>query len=332
MGSSIDTCGGSHDPQACCVAEKEGNTSLQRRAKLQFEATPCEATLLSPLAGGVQVHPVGARFEKRYDPEPTMLGEGAHAKVRRCRLKRAGPLRACKTFAKDRVDRAEVSRHVQHLASLQAGSGQAHIMRLFEVFEDRQAIHLVLELCMGGDLYDRLGLLGLFSESEAAQLFEQMLTAVAHIHAHGLVHRDLKLESWLLTDASKLDLRLGAFNWCVPVAPGQSTYGKVGSPYYIAPEMLEGSYNHQVDLWSLGVVLFMLLSGNPPFEGQDQEDILDAIRAANLSFDARCWVAVSTEARDLVTQLLTISPTQRPSAAEALNASWLFAETADEGI
>merc|ERR1719454_1025577 len=175
------------------------------------------------------------------------------------------------------------------------------IVRLFEVFEDQRFVHLVLELCIGGELYQRQSQIGVFTEVQAKFLIQQMLCAVSHLHRHFVAHRDLKLENWLFTkQAPELDLRLCDFGLSVVLRPGEKAKDRVGSVYYVAPEVLNGSYDRRADLWSIGVILFMILSGLPPFNGDKPATIYIEVAKGMVTFDAPTWLKVSQSPRDLI--------------------------------
>lgn len=241
--------------------------------------------------------------------------------------KRSGVRRACKSIDKSQGAACDscAKTEVDILLRLQwGGRGRGLIVRLFEVFEDARYVHLVMELCVGGELYQRQSQIGIFNETQASRLVQQMLLAVAHLHRHFVAHRDLKLENWLLTrPAPCLDLRLCDFGLSVVLRPGERAKERVGSVYYVAPEVLSGSYDCRADLWSIGVILFMLLSGLPPFNGPKAEDILVEVAKGSFSFEAPTWRRVSTSPRGLIQQLLSRDPDMRPAADQVLEDAWV---------
>lgn len=274
----------------------------------------------------VQVHPDGVSIHAYYSlGQP--VGEGGYGIVRRSRERRSGVVRACKTTAKiDGVAGMLCARmEVDILRAVQKGDrGGGCIVRLYEVFEDGEAVHIVMELCGGGELYQRQAEVGLFPEPEAKILLWQMFSAMGHVHRHDVVHRDLKLENWLLTrPAPNLDLRLCDFGLSIFIRPGEVATDCVGSVYYVAPEVLNGAYDQRADVWSLGVIMFMLLSGLPPFNGPNQAQILDSIKHGWLSFDAPIWRTVCPDARALILRLLQMNPNTRIDTEQALSDSWM---------
>lgn len=281
----------------------------------------------------VDVRPKGMPIASFYTLEDE-IGEGGYSKVRRCAEKRSGTKRACKSIDKamGAACQACARAEVDILLRLQwGGRGKGLIVRLFEVFEDQRFVHLVLELCAGGELYQRQSQIGVFAESQARYLIQQMLVAVSHLHRHFVAHRDLKLENWLFAHpAPALDLRLCDFGLSVVLRPGEKAKDRVGSVYYVAPEVLGGSYDWCADLWSMGVILFMILSGLPPFNGPKPEAILAEVARGKVSFDAPIWRKVSSPPRDLIMQLLSRDPTARPSADEASETPWVVSGFPDQ--
>lgn len=148
-----------------------------------------------------------------------------------------------------------------------------NIVKLYESFEDEKYVYLIMELCEGGELFDKLLDMGNLCESDATVLFKQMSSAVAYLHSNQIAHRDLKPENFLFgIDSDFHSLKLIDFGLAKIVRTNLNT--NVGTCYYVSPETLAGSYDHRCDIWSLGVILFMLLSGFPPFDGDSDSDIL----------------------------------------------------------
>ena len=166
-------------------------------------------------------------------------------------------------------DIGDIRTEVQILNTLSPHSTLAGIRG---VYEDRDNVHIVMDYCSGGELFDRIISKGTFSEAEAARFFRAMVEMVAHCHSCHVMHRDIKPENFLLTDATDdadlvaCDFGLGTF-----FRAGQVHSSLVGSPYYVAPEVLRRRYGREADIWSLGVVLYILLSGMPPFWGSNDK-------------------------------------------------------------
>ena len=198
-----------------------------------------------------------------------------------------------------------------------------NVTRLLDVYEDEQFVHLVMEFCSGKELYHRLLKKSRYSEKDAAKTTYEMLLAINYLHQHNIVHRDIKLENFLYEDASESSkLKLIDFGFSKVWHPHEKLQASCGSIQYVSPEVLRGNYDCQCDMWSLGVIVFMLLSGNPPFDGYEDE-VLENIRVGNYKMKGNRWKAVSDEAKDFVRSLLVVDPKKRMDAVQALNHPWI---------
>ncbi|KAK4792621.1 hypothetical protein SAY86_023056 [Trapa natans] len=203
-------------------------------------------------------------------------------------------------------------------------SGHPNVVGLKEVYEEADYVHLVMELCAGGELFHQLAKYGRFSESEARVIFRHLMQVVLYCHKNGVVHRDLKPENILLASReSSSPIKLADFGLATYIEPGKSLQGTVGSPFYIAPEVLMGGYNQAADIWSAGVILYILLSGIPPFWGKTKSRIFDAVRAADLRFPSDPWDRITASARTLIRGMLHVDPSQRLTAEGVLEHSWM---------
>ncbi|KAL0305931.1 UNVERIFIED_CONTAM: Calcium-dependent protein kinase [Sesamum radiatum] len=184
---------------------------------------------------------------------------------------------------------------MQHL------SGQPNIVEFKGAYEDRHSVHLVMELCGGGELFDRIIAQGHYSEKAAADLCRQIVNVVHHCHFMGVMHRDLKPENFLLSRKDeKAMLKATDFGLSVFIEEGKVFRDIVGSAYYVAPEVLRRSYGKEIDVWSAGVILYILLSGVPPFWAENEKGIFDAILKEEVDFDSQPWPSISNSAKDLV--------------------------------
>ena len=146
---------------------------------------------------------------------------------------------------------------------------------MYEFFEDEKRYYLVTEICKGGELFDEVCKRGKFSESDAAVLIKQVLSCVNYCHKSNIVHRDLKPENILLEQNKEYDqIKIIDFGTSLVYDPSKQLDEKLGTPYYIAPEVLNKSYNSKCDIWSVGVITYILLSGQPPFNGENDKDIM----------------------------------------------------------
>ncbi|KAL5727747.1 calcium/calmodulin-dependent protein kinase [Ranunculus cassubicifolius] len=265
-----------------------------------------------------------ACFEERYELGE-QLGWGQFGVIRSCSDKLTREILACKSIAKERLVTEEDHRSIKlEIEIMTRLSGHPNVVDLKAVYEDENYVHLVMELCAGGELFHRLEEHGRFSEFDARVLFKHLMLVVMYCHDNGVVHRDLKPENILLaTKSSSSPIKLADFGLATYIKPGISLHGTVGSPFYIAPEVLAGGYNQAADVWSAGVILYILLSGMPPFWGQTKSRIFDSVRAANLRFPSDPWDNVSASAKELITSMLCTNHAQRLTAAKVLEHSWM---------
>jgi len=198
-----------------------------------------------------------------------------------------------------------------------------------ETFEWHDRLYLVLEICSGGDLYTR----DPYSEEQAAKIVRSLLSAVAYLHDHDIIHRDLKFENIMFSDPRpEAEIKLIDFGLSQKFARNEHLKDAVGTVYTMAPELLAGDYDTKADVWSVGVIAFMLLSSSLPFYGKDRVHVIKKIITGKFSFSSRRWRRISAEAKVFVRDLLEQDPEQRPSAERALKLAWLDEEEEiDEG-
>ncbi|KAG2536059.1 calcium-dependent protein kinase 9-like [Panicum virgatum] len=232
---------------------------------------------------------------------------------------------ACKSIPKRRlrtaVDVADVRREVAIMASL---PDHPALVRLRAAYEDAEAVHLVMELCDGGELFDRIVARGRYTERAAAAAARTVAEVVRACHAHGVMHRDLKPENFLYAGKSE-DAQLKAIDFGLSVffKPGERFTEIVGSPYYMAPEVLRRNYGPEVDIWSAGVILYILLCGVPPFWAETEQGVARAILRGSLDLQREPWPRISEGAKSLVRQMLQMDPRKRPTAQQVLEHPWL---------
>mmetsp|Transcript_33124 Transcript_33124/g.52700 ORF Transcript_33124/g.52700 Transcript_33124/m.52700 type:complete len:567 (-) Transcript_33124:30-1730(-) len=199
-----------------------------------------------------------------------------------------------------------------------------HVARLTDVYEEEDKLTLVMECMEGGELFDRVIEKKKFPEKDAARAAYQMALALNYLHSHGIVHRDIKLENWLYEKKDTDHLKLIDFGFSKRWDPSQESKMKAscGTLSYVAPEVLSKNYTSKCDMWSLGVVMFILLAGYMPFSGPDDVQI-KKIKAANINWKQDKWKNVSGPAKDFVNHLIVVLPEVRMSAEQALKHKWL---------
>ena len=178
-----------------------------------------------------------------------------------------------------------------------------------------------MELLQGGELFDRIVSQQKFSEGQAAELMGKILSAVKYLHKHGICHRDLKPENFLYQDNKEeaeikiIDFGLSKKFNDAEVMSEMKTI--VGTPFYVAPEVLSGNYDKSCDVWSIGVILYILLCGYPPFDGDNNTEIFKSILKNDIEFDSEDWAEVSSEAIDLIKKMLTKNHSERITIEQA---------------
>ncbi|VFQ96517.1 unnamed protein product [Cuscuta campestris] len=254
------------------------------------------------------------------------IGRGRFGVVYRCFSPITGESYACKSIQKnlllDAADRECLEKEAKILHLL---AGDPNILRLIDAYEDENYLHIVTELCTGGDLYERLVGRGQLSEPEAAGIFRQLITSIGHCHRAGIAHRDVKPDNVLFDSQGNLKLAdFGSAEWFAGYEDRKMT-GVVGTPYYVAPEVLMGrDYNEKVDVWSAAVILYIMLAVTPPFYGDTPSETFQAVLRANLRFPPRIFRSVSPEAKDLLRKMMCKDASRRLSADQVLRHPWVI--------
>ncbi|GIM09705.1 hypothetical protein Vretimale_13530 [Volvox reticuliferus] len=260
-------------------------------------------------------------------------GKGQFGTCRIVTAKATGAKYACKSISKRRLcsqgDVVDVRREVQIMHHL---AGHPNIVTIKDVFEDRSYVHMVEELCTGGELFDSIIERGHYSERDAAAAFRCIASVVAHCHNMGVMHRDIKPENFLLSSRSPdATIKATDFGLSVFFSEGQVFREVVGSAFYVAPEVLRKRYDKRADVWSLGVLLYIMLCGLPPFYAETERDVFHAILTKEVSFDGGAWSSVSEGAKDVIRKMLDRNLRLRATAAEVLEHDWVREDgTAEE--
>nr|KJB48531.1 hypothetical protein B456_008G074300 [Gossypium raimondii]KJB48532.1 hypothetical protein B456_008G074300 [Gossypium raimondii]KJB48533.1 hypothetical protein B456_008G074300 [Gossypium raimondii] len=266
----------------------------------------------------------GSKYELGDEVGRGHFGYTCTAKFKKGELK--GQQVAVKVIPKAKMTTAiaieDVRREVKILRAL---SGHSNLVQFYDAYEDHDNVYIVMELCEGGELLDRiLSRGGKYTEDDAKAVMIQILNVVAFCHLQGVVHRDLKPENFLFTSKDEnsqlkaIDFGLSDF-----VKPDERLNDIVGSAYYVAPEVLHRSYSTEADVWSIGVIAYILLCGSRPFWARTESGIFRAVLKADPSFDEAPWPSLSSEARDFVKRLLNKDPRKRLTAAQALSHPWI---------
>ena len=252
-----------------------------------------------------------------------VIGQGAFGKVFHATHIKTGVDRAIKCVDKQNLSPESARRMMEEVEILRE-LDHPNIIRVIEVIEDERNLNIVMELCQGGEMFDRIISTKQFSERIAARYMFQIMTAIAHCHKLGVVHRDIKPENVVFaTPAEDSVLKVIDFGISKKFFKDTPLRKRYGTPYYIAPEVLQGSYTEKCDVWSCGVLLFILLSGEPPFPGRDPKTIMTNVMRGTFQFASPVWASISSSAKEVITRMLTRDPEVRPSASDVWSSPWI---------
>ncbi|KAG0520844.1 hypothetical protein BDA96_08G109100 [Sorghum bicolor] len=253
------------------------------------------------------------------------LGQGQFGTTYLCVDKATGLEYACKSIAKRKLvtdeDVEDVRREIQIMHHL---AGHPNIIGIRGAFEDAVAVHVVMELCAGGELFDRIVRRGHYTERQAGELARVIVAVVESCHSLGVMHRDLKPENFLFVgNDEESPLKTIDFGLSMFFRPGEEFTDVVGSPYYVAPEVLKKRYGQEADVWSAGVIIYILLCGVPPFWAETEQGIFEQVLHGSLDFESDPWPSVSENAKDLLRKVLVRDPKKRLTAHQVLCHPWL---------
>jgi len=265
----------------------------------------------------------GKKFDSDYKRGKT-LGEGAFSVVIEATKKETNDSYAVKVVTKSKLnaeDEVALKDEIQVLNELK----HPHIICLYDVFEEANYYYLVTEKMSGGELFDRIVSKSFYNEKEARDVCKILFEAIGYCHSKQVAHRDLKPENLLLrSEDNDSEIKIADFGFAKKCLTPNSLTTQCGTPGYVAPEILEGvAYDTKSDMWSLGVIVYILLGGYPPFIEQNQRELFRKIRKGQYEFHEEYWGAVSDEAKDLISSLLTVQPSKRLSASESLRHKWM---------
>ena len=264
-----------------------------------------------------------------------VLGTGITGDVRLITRKDTGIQRALKRLDLSDLRNKEDLNTLLEEVKIMCALDHPNIVCLEEVYEGDSKLYLTQELCTGGDLFDRLEAVEeltneSYTEKQCARIVRQIISSVAYLHSKNIIHRDLKLENFLFSDESNTsDLKMIDFGLSKHFNVGELQHEHVGTPYTVAPEVIRSKdgYDAKVDVWAIGVITYLLLSGDTPFGGASPDDNLkdvrDRILLGRVSFDDACWNKVSHLAIDFIQSILVLNPLKRPNVEELPKHPWL---------
>jgi len=273
-------------------------------------------------------------IRSKYKIHDQEIGHGHYGIVRKCADKDTTEIFAVKTIKKNKVGRIDsLRREVQILQAVD----HPNIIKLRDIYEDDKYLHLVMELCEGGELFDRIiaktqSPEGHYSEKDCAKLVQKILRAINYCHTiHNICHRDLKPENFIFkTKDEDSELKIIDFGLSRYEDVGIEMTTRVGTPYYIAPEVLARKYDKACDLWSIGVITYILICGYPPFYGDKDAEIFESVKKAEFNFPSPEWDGISPQAKAFIRALLQKNPSARMTAQEALQHEWFSLALGDD--
>jgi len=267
---------------------------------------------------------VGGKFEEKYKIIKE-IGSGAFSRCLKVKNKITGVSFACKELSKKNLsDYKGLMAEVNLMIKLD----HPNIIKLYEVYENESYIYLIMEYCRGGELFDRIIAKTekgqQYTEKEAASLFKQIMSAINYCHKNGIVHRDLKPENLLfLSKSENSPIKVIDFGMSKRFDSSTKIMNeRVGTAYYISPEVLKGKYDEKCDIWSAGVILYIIICGYPCFNGDTDDDIFKAILKGKIQFPSPEWDNISNDAKELIKKMCC-SPDKRLTAEQVLKEVWV---------
>jgi len=255
-----------------------------------------------------------------YDIGPE-IGKGGFSVVHKATNKTSHENVAIKIIHKNQSE--EELRLLQREIDIMRKLNHKNIIALFEVYDEPEHIYLVMELVLGGELFDQIVSRGTYTERDAAGVVQQILEAVEYMHSNGIAHRDLKPENLLCSGPDNAVIKVTDFGLSKDFGTA-TLQTSCGTPDYVAPEVLKGQpYDNSVDIWSIGVITYILLCGFPPFYGTNDQQIFEKILKGEYDFPSPDWDNISVEAKNFIKAILILDQTKRPTANECLETPWI---------
>jgi len=269
----------------------------------------------------------GKTFKQLYQLN-AKLKSGAYATVCKGKHRETGKRYAIKCITRKQLqpwEEIDIMSEVSIMSTLE----HEHIVNLVDFFEQEDCFLLVMELCDGGDLFDRIGQREAYNEKVARDLCKLFLESVRYCHEDmSVVHCDLKPRNLLLESMDDdISVKLADFGFATRVTAPKSITKRCGTPFFVAPEILKKKpYDQSADMWSVGIMIYLLIGGTMPFLGRNQKELFTAIIDGHYTFPDQYWENVSFDAKELIRHLLRTNPDERWTARQALESSWIRAD------
>ena len=261
------------------------------------------------------------------------LGEGAFASVYLVQNRITQSIRAMKIINKSSTCSEEEEQEIINEINILRAMDHPNILKIFEFYSNQESYSIITEYCSGGELFNEITENGPFDEKYSAYVMYQIFSAINYCHNMNIIHRDLKPENILIIDRNRNGyprIKICDFGTSLMVEKGGVQQKLVGSSYYIAPEVLKKHYNQKCDIWSCGVILYILLAGKPPFAGDDDNEIMGNVTTGQYDLNCTPFNRISKNAKDLIKKLLVMDINKRISAFDALNHPWFKEKKAKE--
>jgi len=255
-----------------------------------------------------------------------VLGGGHFGTVRVAYKRKEEPKRyyAIKSISKKNLSPSDLQDLIKEVDII-SGLDHPVIIDFYETYQDEFFFHIVMELCKGKEVFQKIASEGKIEEKKVARVIFKVLNAIAYCHSKGITHRDIKPENILFqTDEPYSEIKIIDFGLSRKYSSDQKMHTILGTPYYIAPEVLKGNYDEKCDIWSIGALTYIMLSGEPPFKGKSNNEIFIKIIKDPIKFNPYKWSNLTENSKDFIKICLNKDPTKRPSAIEALNHKWFL--------
>jgi calcium-dependent protein kinase len=307
-------CGSSSNPKVVTPEPIKQQLSPRKRSRqLTISST-------APPEPGVSTSSISKDYELQEN-----IGNGAYSVVKRCLHKPTGQTRNVKILLKSKTSAGHIKekhllREVQRLRTLD----HPNILRCYDLLEDESRFYLVKEHCEGGELFDKILELPKFGQADASKVMFQLLSAISYCHSQKVIHRDLKPGNiFLVSKGADFDIRISGFGSSAFLYINSSLIGGFGNAYYLAPEVHKHSYNELIDVWSAGMIMYVMLTGRTPYPGKDEQEVIANAIASPFDIRSAYQKGIPEDALDLLRGLLDLNVETRLSANDAIEHPWI---------